>query len=389
MLTANFLLSFGFWLQMPILPFYLEQEFGLDKTTMGFVISCYTISALCMRAFSGYLMDSFSRKPLALIAFIIFSCVFGGYYLTASLLIFCVLRGLHGLSFGLSTVGLNTILIDVLPSSRRGEGIGYFGLANNLSMALGPLVGLYLGRTIISYNGVFLCGLTCGLIGCIVLACVKTKPKPKILNKQKISLDRFILIKGIPAAIALLLMSIPYGITTNYVILYAKESGFEVNSDLFFVLMACGMALARIFSGKLADKGYITQTISYGQIFVVICFLLLAFCKTFNNFSPILCAYTYLSCGCLMGIGFGIIFPSYNSLFVSLAPNNRRGTATSTYLTSWDVGLGIGIFIGGLISDKFGGFDASYIFGTITCIISAIFFKCYVTRHYLYNKLEK
>ena len=67
-LAANFLLFFGFWLLMPVLPFYLAEVFDANKTTIGAVLSCYTIAALCIRPFSGYLLDTFARKPLYLLA---------------------------------------------------------------------------------------------------------------------------------------------------------------------------------------------------------------------------------------------------------------------------------------------------------------------------------
>ena len=80
-LAANFLLYFGFWLMMPVLPFYLAEDFQADKATIGIVLSCYTIAALCIRPFSGYLLDTFARKPLYLLAFFVFTSIFAGYLL--------------------------------------------------------------------------------------------------------------------------------------------------------------------------------------------------------------------------------------------------------------------------------------------------------------------
>lgn len=97
-LAANFLLYFGFWLMMPVLPFYLTEVFGADKFTMGLVLSCYTIAALCIRPFSGYLLDTFARKPLYLLAYFIFTAIFGGYLLAGTLTLFIALRIVHGVS---------------------------------------------------------------------------------------------------------------------------------------------------------------------------------------------------------------------------------------------------------------------------------------------------
>ena len=121
-LAANFLLYFGFWLLIPVLPFYLSEFFQAGNSTIGIVLSCYTVAALCIRPFSGYLLDTFARKPLYLFAYFIFMMMFGGYLIAGSLTLFIIFRIIHGVSFGMVTVGGNTVVIDIMPSSRRGEG---------------------------------------------------------------------------------------------------------------------------------------------------------------------------------------------------------------------------------------------------------------------------
>ena len=121
---------------------------------IGFILSCYTIAALCIRPFSGYLLDTFARRPLYLLAYSVFMVIFAGYMIASLLSIFIVLRILHGFAFGMVTVSGNTIVIDILPSSRRGEGIGYYGLANNTAMSFGPMTGLFM-HTSFSYENDF------------------------------------------------------------------------------------------------------------------------------------------------------------------------------------------------------------------------------------------
>lgn len=266
-IAANFLQFFGFWLLIPVLPFYLQEVFEADKTSIGAILSCYTIAALCIRPFSGYLLDSFARKPLYLFAYFFFTAMFGGYLLAGTLTLFILFRIIHGFSFGMVTVSGNTIVIDIMPSSRRGEGLGYYGLANNIAMSIGPMTGLFLHDAGVGYTLIFCCSLLAGIIGLTCAWLVKTPYKPPI-KREPISLDRFILLKGIPAGISLLLLSIPYGMTTNYVAMYAKQIGITSSTGFFFTLMAIGMAVSRLFSGKLVDKGKITQVIAFGLYLV-------------------------------------------------------------------------------------------------------------------------
>lgn len=236
-LAANFLLFFGFWLLIPILPFYLKETYNCPAAMLGAILCCYTVSGLCVRPFSGFLMDKFPRKPIYILCYFICASIFLGYMAAGVLTWFIVLRALHGVAFSSVTVGGNTLCVDITPSSRRGEALGYYGLTNNIAMALGPMTGLFM-HDHVTYNGIFLTGMAFSVVGLLCAVCVKARTPESIKSrriekqttnvdsaapKRKLSLDRFILIKGIPVSITLLMLSIPYGATTNFVAMYAKE----------------------------------------------------------------------------------------------------------------------------------------------------------------------
>ncbi len=385
-LLANFLLFFGFWILIPVMPFYLRETFLCGKTMIGAILSCYTISALCIRPFSGYLLDSFARKPLYLLSYFFFTAMFVGYILAGTLSIFIMVRIVHGLSFGTVTVGGNTVVIDIMPASRRGEGLGYYGLTNNLSMSIGPMVGLFMFNNQVPFKQIFACGLLTCFLGFLLASCVHTPYKPPV-KREPISLDRFILLKGIPAGIALLLISIPYGMTTNYIAMYAHEIGITGETGFFFTYLAIGMAVSRLFSGRKVDKGYVTQVITIGFSMVMLCFFLLAFCSNIIVWNKDVCNILFFAIALFLGIGFGLVFPAYNTLFVNLAPNNQRGTATSTYLTSWDVGIGLSMIGGGYIAE-ISTFDKAYLFGAGVAVLSLLLFQYKVIPHFRKNRLR-
>ena len=138
---SYFLMNFAFYMLMPTMPVYLTEELGIGKSEVGIALSSYTIGVLCVRPFSGYLVDCFSRKPLYLFAFTLFGIFFFGYFFTA-LGLLLLIRFLQGGFMGLTSVAGNTITIDVIPSERRGEGMGFYGLTINLAMSLAPLVAV-------------------------------------------------------------------------------------------------------------------------------------------------------------------------------------------------------------------------------------------------------
>jgi MFS family permease len=387
LLTANFLLYFGFWLTMPVLPFYLSEAFRAGASLVGVVLSCYTVAALCIRPFSGYLLDTFARKPLYLLAFFVFTSFFMGYILAGTLTLFIILRIGQGVSFGMVSVAGNTVVIDIMPSERRGEGLGYYGLSNNIGMALGPMLGLFMHEAGVSYTLIFGSSLCCCLVGAVCAGFVKVPRKAIVKSCEPVSLDRFFLVKGVPAGISLLLLSIPYGMTTNYVAMYAKQIGITAGTGFFFTFMALGMAASRVFAGKIVDRGKITEVITTGLYLIIFSFFLLAACVYIMESSLWLCTVAFFLVALLLGIGFGILFPAYNTLFVNLAPNSKRGTATSTYLTSWDVGIGIGLLLGGYVADV-STFDKAYLIGACLTVVSTVYFVRRVTPHYKRNKFR-
>ena len=200
-----------------------------------------------------------------------------------TLTLFIILRAAHGLVFGTVTVGGNTVVVDIMPSSRRGEGLGYYGLANNIAMSTGPMVGLFL-HGLISFNWIFFCGLSACFVGLIMAMCVKVPrkdkvPQPATPERKAISLDRFFLKNGLPASLALMLLSIPYGATTNFVAVYVKQINLNIQPGFFFTLLATGMGVSRLLSGKCVDKGYITEYIHFGFYPIIAAFFCLASCK--------------------------------------------------------------------------------------------------------------
>ena len=119
---------------------------------------------------------------------------------------------------------------------------------------------------------------------------------------------------------------------------------------------------------------------------IILCFFILAFCSNIILWNKTLCTVLFFGLAFGLGVGFGIMFPAYNTLFVNLAPNSKRGTATSTYLTSWDVGIGIGMLAGGYISQYF-AFDKAYLFGAILTVISMFYFNRKVAPHFEKNRV--
>ena len=222
-MIANFSLFTAFYLLTPLRPLYLHETFGATKDVIGLVLSGYTITALLFRPFSGYFVDSFPRKTVLMVCYTAFAIFFAGYLAASTLLLFTIVRTLHGGPFGALTVANSTVAIDVLPSSRRNEGIGYYGLSNNLAMAIAPSFAIFIYAQTHNFHLLFWLALMVATFGLIIDSTVKLEQKQTINDKRAISLDRFFLKRGWLIGVNMVFFGFCFGVLSNYLAIYGKQ----------------------------------------------------------------------------------------------------------------------------------------------------------------------
>ena len=348
-MAANFTLFFAFYVLTPLLPLYLSEHFGATKDVIGLVLSGYTITALLFRPFSGYVVDSFPRKTVLMISFGAFAIFFAGYLAASTLLLFMIVRTLHGGPFGALTVANSTVAIDVLPSSRRTEGIGYYGLSNNLAMALAPTIGIFIYRYSHSFELLFWLALIVACAGWLVDSTVIIERKEKSEKRKEnspLSWDRFFLIRGWLLGANMVTFGFSFGVLSNYLAIYGKEvMGITGGTGAYFMLCSVGLILSRLQGGKALRQGRVTHNAGEGMVISLIGYTLFILVPTW---------WGYYGSALLIGLGNGHMWPAFQNMTINVAHNNQRGTANSTILISWDIGMGLGILVGGVIAEFFG-----------------------------------
>lgn len=343
-MSSNFLLFFAFYLLAPLLPVYLDARFGTGKDMIGLVLSGYVIAALVVRPFSGFLVDCFNRKKVLMICFFTFFICFAGYLGAGTLLMFAIVRTLHGIPFGAATVANSTVAIDVLPLSRRNEGIGFYGLSNNLAMAVAPSAGIYVYSSTGDFTLLFWISLLLAFAGFLCASSVRlpSRPVTEAVARPKLSLDHLFLVKAWLMAINVALFGICWGVISNYVAIYAKETlDITDGTGVFFMILSAGLFLSRLIGRKALRDGHLTQSGTRGVICSFVGYTLFALMPGMWAF--------YLS-AMLIGLGNGQMYPAFLNMFIKVARSDQRGTANSSILTSWELGLGLGILLGGLFS---------------------------------------
>ena len=365
-MVTNFCLYFAFYITMPLLPLYLSEHFGATKDTIGAVLAGYTITALLVRPFSGYVVDSFNRKKVLLLC-LAANCLFMGSYLIAgSLFLFTVFRTLHGGPFGACTVANSTVAIDVLHPSRRNEGIGFYGLSNNIATAIAPSIGIFIYQQTQCFEWLFWIALVISLTGLIADSLVEIPLKEIVKNKEKISLDRFFLTNGWLIGVNVVLVGFCYGVISNYLAIYGKEMlGITNGTGTFFLILSSGLIASRLIGNRTLKKGLIARNCGLGLMLSSIGYGTFVFVQ-----NPI----GYYGSALLIGLGNGHLWPAFQNMMIGVAHHNERGTANSTLLTSWDLGIGFGVLSGGFIAEHIGYHHAFLVMFLMHCLATLLFY---------------
>jgi MFS family permease len=378
-MTGNFLLFFAFYILTPLLPIYLDARFHADKDTMGMVLSGYIIAALIVRPFSGFIVDSFNRHKVLMVCFFLFFLLFAGYLAAGTLLMFGIVRTLHGLPFGAVTVANSTVAIDSLHPERRNEGIGYYGLSNNLAMAFAPSVGIWIYSVTDNFSLLFWVALVVALLGLLAVSTIRLPQRPLVRKKEKLSFDRFFLTKAWVLALNIAALGSCWGVMSNYVAIYGKqELGITNGTGTFFMILSLGLFFSRIQGSAALRRGLILQNAAVGVLLSLVGFTLFAAV-------PQMWAY-YLSAA-LIGLGNGHMYPAFLNMFVGVARHDQRGTANSSILTSWDCGMGFGILAGGFMIEYVSYVSAFWLAAGMQAVGVAVFFL-FSRRSYLKLKAK-
>ncbi|MDE5660160.1 MAG: MFS transporter [Muribaculaceae bacterium] len=377
-MTSNFLLFFAFYLLTPLLPIYLNEQFDADKDIIGLALSGYVVATLLIRPFSGFIVDSFNRKKVLTVCFFAFFICFAGYIGAGTLLMFAIVRTMHGIPFGATTVANSTVAIDVLPSSRRNEGVGYYGLSNNLAMAIAPSAGIYIYGAGGNFTLLFWISLILALLGFYVTTRVRLPERMIVPDKPKVSLDHFFLGRAWLMAINISLFGLCWGVMGNYVAIYGREAlGITDGTGIFFALLSAGLMLSRLFGAKRLRRGLITESCTAGVLLSTAGYVL--FAGAWGQWS------FYLS-ALLVGLGNGRMYPAFLNMFLNVARHDQRGTANSSILISWDLGMGLGILLGGVIAE-YAGYAAAFGIVALSQALGAALFILATRRFYLRRAL--
>ena len=341
--SANFLLFVSFYILMVTLAVYSIKEFQVSGGIAGLASSIFVLGAVIVRPMAGNLIATIGRKKLLLFGLALFLIVIIFYFPITSISWMLLTRFIHGFAFGIATTATGTIVVDVIPASRRGEGMGYFATSNNLAMAIGPFVGLI---TLQYFSGdmIFVVTLVISIIA-LLTAFMTTVPEldgkyAELKEKRKFQFDDYFERKVLPISFLMMILGIANSSILSFISAYAVEINLVDAASFFFVMYAIFLLMTRPFTGRLFDIRGENSVMYPSIIFFAIGLILLSKAHT---------GFTLLVAGAFIGVGFGTLQSSAQTIAVSQVKHHRVGLATSTFFVFYDFGMGIGPFLLGYL----------------------------------------
>ncbi len=343
--VGNFLIFFSFMLMQPAFPLYLSDTFQASAETIGVVMAGYSITAIAIRLFSGYIVDAYPRRLVLVGSYFLFALCFIGYPLAGNLLMIAVVRTLHGAPFGLTTVSNSTVAVDFLPYSRRAEGIGYYGLSNNVAMAVAPSVGFFFYGLYADFDLLMWSSVVIAALGFFLMFSIRF-PRPRIKARPPLRWRNILLWRGWSFALVVIGSAFAYGVVSTYIALYGKEElGITGGTGVFFLLFALGLILSRLVGSRSLRRGRIARNGTVGVLLGLLGYFM---------FAAVPHVWGFYGSAFFMGLGNGHMFPALQTMFMNIVTREHRGTANSTLLVSWEFGVGVGTLLGGTVTGLWG-----------------------------------
>lgn len=372
--VVNFVIMLSMYLLIVTMTSYATDTYGASSSMAGLASSIFIIGILFARLYGGKEIARIGSKKMLLGGILFFVLISALYLIPSNIYFLLVIRFLHGIGIGFASTATGTIVAQVVPASRKGEGISYFSLSVILATAIGPLIGLAMINEF-GYLSMFIFTLVIGA-ACFPIALTIKEPvvdyQAEGTKSRSFSLENYFEPNAIPVSIVMFIIALAYSGTLSFIASYAKETGLADVGSLYFFVYALAILFSRPFTGKLMDiKG--ANSVAYPA--------LLVFVVGMYALSQVNSSLLFLAAAALIGLGYGNFQSVAQTIAIKMTPPHRMGLATSTFFIAMDMGMGVGPFILGFMVPNY-GYKGLYLAMVPLILVGFVFY------YFLHGKKE-
>jgi len=340
LLFATFIAYIGFQMLVPTLSAHIKQLNGTNLSA-SLTYSAAAGAALIARSASGTTMDRIGRKPVLLLGAVVLTATDLLLYVVPNVVAVCAVRFCQGLGWGMVSTALATIVCDLTPERRMGEGVGYFALSIVFATSISIVAGIWLmnlsGFTVmLSVSTVFFAG---ALALCLRMTPVPFHRRERVDPGRGLWAALFEKRALLPAFLCFLHSAAFSGVMT-FIMLFGAESGIR-SVFVYFIGHTLMMFASRPLVGRIYDRSGHSLIIIPGVASMMIGLVLLSY----SHALPLL-----VVASLFYGFGFGAVQPSLQAWAIGRSPPHRKGAANGTFLSSLDLGYALGAVLTGAVA---------------------------------------
>lgn len=327
---------------IPTAPFRIV-DLGGSRVTAGLFLGLLTYASALSAPITGALADRCGRRLTLIGTSLVLSCFAVGYGLSTRPATMLWLVAAHGVVWSGLLAASSAYTSDLVPASRRAEGIGYWGLSTMLAVAVAPGVGLWLYQFGWTAMCVSVGGLNLVMAGIAFALPDDRAARPQSANTAFFTRD-LVEWRVLVVALTMFLYAFGYGGVTSFAAMYARANGVAPPS-LYFTAFATVVIVTRPFSGRLADRLGHLRVFVPCLVLIVAAYLLLALGGTRG---------WLLASAVALGLGLGSAYPIFAAWMLDHVSVARRGAAFGSLLAAFDTGLGTGSIVLGWVIEHHG-----------------------------------
>lgn len=365
---TNLLMMATFYAAVPIIPIYCQQ-LGITGSKIGIVLTSMSVTTVLFRPLAGYILDNFNRYRVYMIFLALFCLPFLGFILFPFFGALVAIRLYMGAVYSVCGSATTTLAGDVLPPKKVGRGVNRFALTISLGMALGPFIGIQVQNYLSSQASFLLLFFMAAAALVCVSFCRIQYPKTK--RKKFVLADAFYK-PALPFMFNMIFIMIPFGAVIAYSSILAQEKGLSLSIPFFYIFLVAGMLISKFSTQKIIDAG---------RHAILVVFSLIVLFFTMGSYLFLETSIHLLAAGFLLGIGYGILQPLFQSFVTGTTPGPKRGAANATYLLSYDIGIGIGSLLMGTFQESI-GLSTGFSLTTAAYIVGGLIYALYVDKYY-------
>lgn len=375
---TNLVIFLVFYSLITTLPLYASGLLGRSDDEAGLLVTIFLLSAIIMRPFSGKLLDLYGKKRLLILSLIFYLLCTILYTVFKEFTVLLALRFFQGIWFSIATTATGSLAADIVPAKKKGTGLGYFMMSTNLAIVIGPFIGLFIiQRT--TYDVLFMILSAAVVVGALLALTLKTSdlPKPAVTEKKfRITFGDLFEKKALPIAAVAAMIAFSYASILSFLSLYSAQKGLLDAASYFYAVLAVAMIGVRPLTGRIYDTYGAKYVIIPSFIFFAIGLFLLGNAEN---------AALLLTSAAFIGVGYGTLTTSFQSLCIQATSPQRTGYATATYFTLFDAGIAIGSYVLGIVAVSV-DYSAIYVLSAVLMIVMLVLYLLLFVRQK--NKIE-